>query len=223
MTTTTDTNDRMSIPEVLSVFRESPFNLSPYRVDISLHHFFKNISMYTHGEEHLFEGSNNGTGFTLDQEPKRIFECVPAFQRDNDKWTEEMQVSFILNLLSGCPTVLMFYEVAKSVDTREQDLTSCKLIDGLQRLTAIYRFLTNEIKVLGYTYQELTDNRVMVLNRITVKISNYAFQSEIEAVQFYISMNENISHSKEDIGKARAYLAELIAKEAADVIENKGV
>jgi rubrerythrin len=81
-------------------------------------------------------------------------------------------------------------------------------------MTAIYRFLMNEISVMGYTYKELMESRVMFRNRITVRLANYTFGSEIEAVQFYIEMNENISHSAADIKKARDYLATLIATDA---------
>lgn len=207
MTTTTE---RLSPDDLLYKLRNSAFNRSFYGVDISLYDFFKNISMYTHGKDYVFtnEGEDD---YVLELEPARIFECVPVFQRDNDKWTEAMQISFMENLLSGCKTTLMFYEVSED---SSPNLTQCMLIDGLQRMTAIYRFLINEIPVMGYTYKELMEARVMFKNRITVRLANYTFKSEIEAVQFYIEMNENISHSASDIKKAKDYLASLIAADA---------
>lgn len=207
MTTTTK---RLSPDELLYKLSNSAFSRSFYGVDISLYDFFKNISMYTHGEDYVF-GDKETDGFTLEHEPARIFECVPAFQRNNDKWTEAMQISFLENLLSGYKTTLMFYEVSEESSPK---LTQCMLIDGLQRMTAIYRFLMNEIPVMGYTYKELMEARVMFKNRITIRLANYTFKSEIEAVQFYIEMNENISHSAADIKKARDYLATLIAADA---------
>lgn len=212
-----DQAKRLSPHELVDFFRNSSFNRSSYSVDISLSNFFQNISMYTHGEEYSSASETktnnlpNVEHFTLDENPSRLFECVPAFQRKNDKWTEDMQVSFMTNVMAGYKTTLMFYEVTEE---RSPNLTACMIIDGLQRLTAIYRFLTNQIKVKGYTYQELLDNRVMYLNRITIKLSNYAFATEIEAVEFYIAMNENMTHSKSDIQNAKDYLK--ILKDARD-------
>lgn len=37
----------------------------------------------------------------------------------------------------------------------------------------------------------------------------YNFRSEVEAVDFYIEMNDGITHSPEDIEKARRYRATI--------------
>ena len=207
MTTTPAT--RLNDSELVDFLRASPFNKSCYTVDVAFSGFLKNISMFTHGKEsHTYDPNN--ANFTLDQDPSRLFECVPPFQRDNDKWTRAMQIKFIENLLQGYATTLMFYEVSE--DDQAASRTSCMILDGLQRLTAIHDFITGKFLVYGYSHDELVANRVLRRNLLTVKICDYVFRSEAEAVEFYISMNENITHSPADIQRAKDYLISLKGK-----------
>lgn len=210
---TTHTEPRLDVADLVTYLRESPFNRSCYTVDIALSSFLKNISMFTHGNESSVYGSAEA-GFTLDQDPSRLFECVPPFQRDNDKWSEDMQVKFVENILKGFKTTLMFYEIC--ADIRQANRTNCMVLDGLQRLTALHGFITGKFKVFGYTYQELTQHRVMRMNLVTIKLSDYTFSTEIEAVEFYITMNENITHSPFDIQRAKDYLQHLKRLELCD-------
>ena len=211
MTNYTEDN-RLDIPELVEHLRDSPFNRSCYTVDIAFSSFLKNISMFTHGKEGSVYGSSE-EGFTLDQDPSRLFECVPPFQRNNDKWSTAMQVKFVENVLKGFKTTLMFYEVCP--DIRQANRTDCMILDGLQRLTALHDFITGKFPVFGYTYDELTQQRVMRMNLVTIKLADYTFSTEIEAVEFYITMNENITHSPSDIQRAKDYLKQLKELEGA--------
>lgn len=182
----------MPYDDIKALINDSPFKRRHYQVDFAINRFINCALSYTHG---LDIGN---------QEPlSKIFEAVPPFQRDNDKWTESMQVSFIENLLMGYRTFLMFYEVG------DKGMINCKLLDGLQRLTALYRFMTGEITAFGRTFDELWDAKVIYPNFTTISLRVYNFSSEHEAVQFYIKINENITHSRADIARAKKYLARL--------------
>lgn len=125
--------------------------------------------------------------------------ATPSFQRANDKWSEEMQISFIQNLLKGYATTILFFRVGES---------DIQLIDGLQRTTAIFRFLKGEFKIFDdFDIVALKKDIKKFRQRIGIEI--YTFNNMKEAVEFYIEMNENITHSKEDILKAKNFIQHL--------------
>lgn len=197
-------SDKISREELDKLISDSAFNRSSYKVDIRLSGLFRGLSMYTHGED---------DSFNLEDNPSRFVEAIPPFQRENDKWSEDMQVKFMENVIKGLTTTLMLYEVVPN--NGMPLMCSCKILDGLQRLTALYRFTQGAFKAFGYTHDELFMNKTYRLALKTVKIQVYTFSSEIEAVRFYIEMNENITHSVQDIARAKTYLAKLEADELA--------
>ena len=126
---------------------------------------------------------------------------IPKFQRENTKWSKKMQISFVENLILGCKSSLLLYTTSK------REFPEWKILDGLQRITAINLFITNKMKV--YKEFKYDDIKHILDDCNLLEFKLYRFDSEQEAVQFYISMNENITHSKKDIQKAKDYLAEL--------------
>ena len=186
----------MEIDELKTLISNNAFNKSYYNVCIPLKRYMENIMFYTD-----YDNENK----SLEEEWKTFFEkSVPVFQRDNNKWSEKMQVSFIENIIKGCKAQpIMLYTI-------KNDLSDAYILDGLQRVTAIYNFLIGNIKVFGnYTYDELVNEKI-IYHGITLPLRKYNFNTEREVVEFYIQMNENITHSKEDIEKAKKYLETLI-------------
>ena len=202
-------NDRISIKDLDSLISNSAFNRSGYVVSVRMSGFFKNLSMYTHGYTDTC---------VLEENPEKIFDRTPPFQRDNDKWTKDMQEAFIKNLIKGLKSTIVLYEVLP-VDGMALRC-ECMILDGLQRLTALYEFIHGDLTVFGYTHKELLENKVYRLAIQTINIQVHSFSSEIEAVEFYIEINENISHSKEDIMRAKSYLTQL--KSEQKCYENEG-
>lgn len=142
---------------------------------------------------------------------KEFFALItPEFQRENDKWTREMQQRFVENLLIGVSSRLIMYQV---VDKKNKDMygvyVDCRLLDGLQRLTAINAWLDGEFPIFEDIYytEEECKSILRGCNGLTVRV--YTLDSLEDAVQFYIQMNENISHSEEDINKARRYIERI--------------
>ena len=127
---------------------------------------------------------------------------VPKFQRDNNKWSREMQIKFVENIILGVNTTII-------LGTLSNEKSECVLIDGLQRVSAIFSFMNKEFKVFeSFEYNEDFENKISTfIHNLKLKIFN--FKNEKEMVNFYINMNENITHSKEDIQKAKDYLNKL--------------
>lgn len=179
------------------IVRQSPFSLSPnYSITVDFKYLVSTLKDYN-----LFETEG------LEDPMDIIKACTPVFQRDNDKWTREMQVSYIENALGGCATEIQLYTLMDDNGT----YSKCKILDGLQRSTAHAAFKRGEFQIFDeFNYEDSTARIVSSVSRITVKI--YCFESEIEAVEYYIQMNENITHSSEDIIRAKEYLAKLKAE-----------
>lgn len=186
--------NNLNYEQIKKLIDNNPFSRYHYRTTLELRTFIEGLMTFTHGSEQDFTPRLENL--------HRIFEAVPDFQRDNNKWTCAMQESFIENLLKGCATEIMLFEIGDTA------LCDCKILDGLQRVTAIYLFQTGKIKAFGKTFDELIDHRIIRRDPyITTKI--HQFSTEQEAVKFYIEINENITHSADDILKAKQYLTTL--------------
>lgn len=184
----------LSVEEIKALINNSPFRRSSYNVDIRLKGFIDGLMSYIKDKNH--------------SDISEVFEAVPAFQRDNDKWTQAMQTKFLENILMGYRTTIMLYELVPA--TRYAVYGKCFILDGLQRITAIYEFMKGRLTPFGMTYDQLCESKILLRIGNTVVVRIYAFSTEIEAIEFYISMNENITHSAADILKARNILNEQL-------------
>lgn len=147
---------------------------------------------------------------------KEVFEIIksriPDFQRNNDKWTSDMQVSFMRNAIMGNKAnPVLFYDLA-------DDQSKRNLLDGYQRITSTARFFIERDMMI-----ELSDGNCISAdqiisagrsfsfwNNVIYPLKGYRFDSEIEAVDFYIAFNENITHSAEDIIRAKNYRQKIV-------------
>lgn len=107
----------------------------------------------------------------------------------------------------------------------EDKYRSCKILDGLQRISALIRLVLDHsfmipTKPVSNTIEERDlissydffnspelANKLFQNARISIKI--YEFESEADAVDFYISINKGCTHSEADIKKALEYKATL--------------
>lgn len=127
---------------------------------------------------------------------------VAPFQRSSDNWTDEMQSKFVENIILGCSTKIILYTLFDS-DVHE----GCLILDGQHRVLSILNFIENKIKAFGFTCDELMANKIITRNTIdSITIEIVKFNNENEAIEFYINMNENITHTPDDIAKAKTFL-----------------
>jgi len=186
-------------------FKMSSFRASGYEVDIFLRpltEFIQRLELYT---DYNKKDQNNSIEEFLSY-------CVPEFQRSNNKWSSSMKIKFIENLLLGAKSTLLLYYA-------EED--NAKIIDGLQRITAILQFLNNEFQVFGRYYFDMLPKQFY--SNVSINIKIYTFKTNFEILKFYIDMNEGITHSKEDIDKAKQYFKEkynITYSNGYDILEN---
>lgn len=183
------------IEKILKLREISPFTKQSYAVTVGLRGFDKKLWDY------MADIGEEAKDITVDT----IFERgIPGFQRDNNKWTLEMQIKYVENTLLGFKDEIYLYSY-------NEMKTGCKILDGLQRTTALLDFQEGKFKVFNdIKYDDISNNIIMNMTSYTTTLRVFQFKNEIEAVEFYIQMNENITHSSEDINKAKKYLQNLI-------------
>ena len=178
----------ISITKLITECRNSSFAKPSHTVNIDLETFIKSMTLYTHSFADVLQREK------MTSEEFLTF-VTPEFQRSNDKWSKKMKVSFIENLLKGAKTNLLLFKM--------EDEDDSKILDGLQRTTAILDFIDGKIKPFGFTFSELNKDNQLRKFRVKLTISIYRFNALSEVGSFYIEMNENITHSKKDIQKAK--------------------
>ena len=179
----------------------SDFNKTNYEVSLDVTYLKEDLIRWSLSTND--KASNLAKKLSLELSFEDVLEkIVPKFQRDNDKWSKEMQIKFVENIILGVNTTII-------LGTLSNEKSECVLIDGLQRVSAIFSFMNKEFKVFeNFEYNDDFENKINTfIHNLKLKIFN--FKNEKEMVNFYINMNENITHSKEDIQKAKDYLNKL--------------
>lgn len=126
----------------------------------------------------------------------------PDFQRGHI-WNEKQQIAYIEFLLRGGKSgrILYFNCPDWSAGGREGEFVC---VDGLQRTTAILKFLNNEIPAFGVYYKDYEDKLPI---DIDVLINVNELQTKKEVLKWYIEMNDGgTPHTESEINKVRDML-----------------
>lgn len=136
----------------------------------------------------------------------------PDFQRDI-VWTEEQQISYIEFCLKGGRTASNLYFNYPGWMTTFQftnNYNDFVLVDGLQRLTAIIKFINNELEVFGGNLLRDYDVPKKLLNT-TSTIHIHTLYSKAEVLKWYLELNSlGVRHTETEIARVQQMLdAEL--------------
>lgn len=129
----------------------------------------------------------------------------PDFQRGH-VWTESQQIAFVEFILRGGTTGrdLYFNQPGWMADFTGDFVC----VDGLQRITAIQRFMNNEIQVFGQYYHEFGGKPNAMNHCMIVHVNN--LKTKREVLKWYIEMNSGgTPHSKEEIERVQAMMKQL--------------
>lgn len=81
-------------------------------------------------------------------------------------------------------------------------------VDGLQRLTAIRRFINGEVPVFGSYIHEFEDQMRIISDSIKVNIND--LKPEREVLQWYVDMNSGgTPHTGEEIERVKEMISEM--------------
>lgn len=190
----------MNLEELSQKMWDSAFNKTNYEVSQDFLYIKEDLVRWSSTTDQKASGYAVSLNKTLSFEDV-LRKITPEFQRDNNKWSQSMQIKFVENLIMGTSSTIMLGSLTGQK-------SECVLLDGLQRVTAIFAFMNNEFKV--FDELEFNPDFEQICNHIhNLKLRIYNFKNEKEMVQFYIDVNENITHSSEDIEKAKNYLRNI--------------
>lgn len=203
---------RSNLDRAIQRCDSNAFNLPYYHVDLELETLLYGMLNFLNRAQAKALGQDAAPAM-FEQE---ILKRVPEFQRDNDKWTADMQSAFMRNILLGLKVQPLIFYAIGSMDNK----SSCFLLDGLQRVTSTIRFFKDPDMPISFSDQdgEFSLPAGVILNddkfkrriwSLSVPLRIYHFKTESDAVRHYIEMNEGVTHSPADIQKARNYLARL--------------
>lgn len=149
----------------------------------------------------------------------------PDFQRGH-VWTAGQQQHYIENVLRGVVSsggfVVQFncpnwdndcYDSAAGGLPR-----GLQCIDGLQRVTAVQKFLAGEVKPFGLEVQELESSSYsMRRSRFRFRLAVHTFEHRADLLAHYLDLNEGgTPHSGLELARVRAMLNQAKAEGAPD-------
>lgn len=134
---------------------------------------------------------------------------TPDFQRGH-VWSERQQGEYIDAILRGTvslsTTVFSFNVPHWEDDAYSGDLPKeAQCIDGLQRLTALQRFMRGEIKAAcGLSSADLEDSSYRITRKPS-RVRVFSFASKQALLSYYLDLNTGGTvHSDEEIARVRA-------------------
>lgn len=132
----------------------------------------------------------------------------PDFQRGH-VWTEEQQSKYIEYVLRGGKSGKILYFNNPSWHRRKREgYNEFVCVDGLQRITAIQRFLNNEIRAFGQLYSEFGGTTDFVRHDMLVNVND--LQTKREVLQWYIEMNSGgTPHTEAEIERVKMLMEGL--------------
>ena len=128
----------------------------------------------------------------------------PEFHRGH-VWTQEQQVKFVEFILSGGDTNNVIYFNYDEDAPRPKNML---LVDGLQRVTAVQKFLNGDLAVFGgHKIGDFTGNMKAVLRHSYLHFNVNNLKTYKEVLKWYLEMNSNgTPHTHEEIERVRSLL-----------------
>ena len=145
----------------------------------------------------------------LDQRVKEEgLQLNPDFQRGH-VWTEEQQIKFLEFILQGGKTgrTLYFNDPYWHTVRPKTGYADFVCVDGLQRITAIQRFMNDEIRVFGLLHSEFEGETDLVRHSMLLNVNDLKTKKEV--LQWYVQMNAGgTPHSAEEIERVKKLMEE---------------
>lgn len=127
---------------------------------------------------------------------------LPDFQRGH-VWNEKQQIAYVEYMLKGGLSGKdIYFNHPGWMRTFKGDFV---IVDGLQRLTAVMKFLKNELPVFGYKILEFEDK--LGFGDIDFIFHINDLRTRKEVLQWYIDFNSGGTvHTEEEIERVRKLL-----------------
>lgn len=134
----------------------------------------------------------------------------PEFQRGH-VWTEDQQIAYVeFKLRGGAGSNELQFNCAGWMDNFEGPFV---LVDGKQRLTAVTKFLNNELRIFheldsigaGFLYSDFEDKLRIMNPDFVFHVNNLLTMEHV--YKWYLELNSGgTPHTKEELDKVRKLL-----------------
>lgn len=136
-------------------------------------------------------------------EEKYALQLNPDFQRGH-VWTEDQQIRFVEYFLRGGDVQPIRFNHNDWMNFKRKD-QEMVCVDGLQRLTALMKFMNNLLPVFGGYFKNDLENFTHFNFDIKISINNLKDRKEV--LNWYIELNEGGTvHTKEEIDRVKSLL-----------------
>lgn len=141
----------------------------------------------------------------------------PDFQRGH-VWTGQQQIEYVEYILRGGMSGRDLYLNNPSwFGTSKTKYNEFVCVDGLQRITALQKFINNEIKVYDHYFREFEDVPRHTTTKMYIHINDLQLKSDV--LKWYIEMNDRgTPHTKEEINRVKKMLEECKEEKGYDSI-----
>lgn len=133
----------------------------------------------------------------------------PDFQRGH-VWTLRQQERFVESVIRGTVSsagLLIQFNCPRWDDKVGGDLPDeIQCIDGLQRLTAIRKFLSGELTAFGLRREDFNGTRFDI-SRSQIRMAIFDFQNKVDLLQYYLDLNSGGTvHSTEELTRVKTMM-----------------
>jgi hypothetical protein len=161
------------------------------------------VTMFWRDMEDMLKKYNDNWGLVLE----------PDYQRSSDRWTEVQQIRYVEYKLRGGPGSEILHFNCPGWNT-SYSAGPIELVDGLQRLTAVRKFLSNNLRIFktydpnqkGLLFEEFEDHKhLRHYASFTVHINDLKKRSDV--IQWYLDLNSGgTNHTQFEINNAQKLL-----------------
>lgn len=154
----------------------------------------------------------------------------PDFQRGH-VWSPDQQQHYIENVLRGVVSSSGFviqFNCANWENDGYDPVTGdlprgFHCIDGLQRVTAVRKFLAGDVKPFGLDVSELDNSSFsMKRGRFQFRLAVHTFEHRADLLAHYLDLNEGgTPHSNEEMARVRAMLNQANQAKVAGAPDEK--
>jgi uncharacterized protein with ParB-like and HNH nuclease domain len=133
-------------------------------------------------------------------------QMIPDFQRGH-VWNKEQQIKYVEFFFRGGSTgKTIYFNDPNWMVNRTKDYTDFVLVDGLQRLTAMLKFVNNELPIFdGNYYKDFEDKFHITDNSLLFNVNN--LQTKKEVLIWYLELNTGgVVHTEEELNRVRKLL-----------------
>jgi hypothetical protein len=123
----------------------------------------------------------------------------PDYQRDY-VWTEAQQIAFVEYILKGGRTSDILFN-SPGWGKPGYEGAPIEIVDGKQRLNALFLFVDNKIKAFGYLWSEFDVSVGRVIN-VDIRINGLSTRKEL--LKWYLELNSGGTvHTVEELDKVK--------------------